>query len=189
MQNKISISFQEFASELSRPENERLLRVSGFQILGASGGDSSVVAGALSEFIANPEIRSIGIDISSMTRAWHGGIVRALRSGERASELHTFFGYVPATFTRPPGHAALNEVVAPVDGFASLVTPDLPIALIIGLGYEKDRALGLQQLLDPKRTVIMIPRFRTRIDQFHYAVLKANRELLESVPRDSHFEY
>jgi hypothetical protein len=61
--------------------------------------------------------------------------------------------------------------------------------LILGLGYEKDRALGLQQLLDPKKTLIMVPRFRTREDLFHDAVVNLNKDILNSTHRSAQFDY
>ena len=187
--NRLSLSFKEWKHELSRIENEQYLLKTGYRLIEAAGSDSSVGAKAIMELIDHSNNKSIAIDISSMTRTWHGGIVRALRSANRESDLETFFAYAPARFSPPPKHSPTNEVVAPVDGFASLVTPDLPIALILGLGYERDRALGLQQLLDPKKTVIMIPRFRSRKDLYYEEVLKANRDLLESVHRDLQYDY
>lgn len=187
--HRTSIAFKEWNADLSRPENETYLRNAGFELVESGGGESRTCADVLSGLIQQSEIRSIAIDISSMTRSWHGGLVRALRSTNRESELDTYFAYTPAMFSPPPKHGSINEVVAPVEGFASLVTPDLPIALIVGLGYEKDRAIGLQQLLDPKRTLVMTPRFRKRVDLFHSAVLKANRELLDAMPQALQFDY
>jgi hypothetical protein len=189
VKHRHSLAFSEWPQALSRGENEKFLSSAGFELNTLGGSDSSEVTNIITELIEEVDPRAIAIDISSMTRAWHGGVIRTLRSLERTTDLETFFAYTPAKFSRPPIKNAANEVVAPVEGFASLVTPDLPVALIVGLGYEKDRALGLQQLLDPKKTLIMVPRFRTREDLFHDAVVKANRDILESTHRSAQFDY
>ena len=84
--------------------------------------------------------------------------------------------------------SARNEFVAPVYGFASLATPDLPVAAIMGLGYEKERALGVQQLLDPQQTMLLVPRSSER-DPFYAEVLHSNRDILSRTPQESVFEY
>ena len=130
----------------------------------------------------------MAFDISVMTRAWHGAIVRQLWTMEAERELETFFTYVPARFTRPPVRLFPNEYVAPLDGFASLTTPNLPVAAVIGLGYERERALGLQQLLDPERTMLMVAKGEDK-DSYYPEVLRSNRDILRRTPPEWVFEY
>ena len=42
--------------------------------------------------------------------------------------------------------------MGPVAGFSALALPDLPTALIMGLGYEADRALGLAEYVEASET-------------------------------------
>ena len=188
--NRIGLCFAEWPDQLSRLDNERILRERGFKLDTVGSNDPDRVAEIVRNTIeGSPKNESIAIDVSSMTRAWHGSIVRTLKSLTFPGTLETFFAYVPAKFSAPPRHTPSYEVVAPVSGFASLSPPDLPVAAVIGLGYERERALGLQQLLDPKRTILLIPRFRSRDDKYYPQVLHSNRDIRMRTPRELQFEY
>jgi hypothetical protein len=190
IETRVALCFAEEAKALSRQKNEDTFRSAGFALQEASGNDSRTISELVLSLVrtGKPDT-ALAIDISSMTRAWHGAIIRTLGSSNFEEKIEIFFCYVPAKFSQPPGHNVAYEFVAPVEGFASLSPPDLPVAAIIGLGYEKERALGLQQLLDPKRTILMVPRFRSRNDHFHPAVLRSNRDILERTPRELQIDY
>ena len=187
---KMALCFKEWPDALARHENERDFVERGFELHTVGSNESSAVqeivaAVADSTFTSR---KALAFDISAMTRAWHGAIVRELRTMESGRELETYFVYVPAKFRRPPFRSLPNEFVAPVDGFASLATPDLPVAAVIGLGYERERALGLKQLLDPERTMLMIPR-GVEEDLYYSEVLRSNRDILSRTPSEWIFEY
>ena len=55
-------------------------------------------------------------------------------------------------------------------------------------GYEKDRALGLQQLLDPFRTMLMVPQ-SDGLDRYYPAVLKSNQQILNRTAPEWIFPY
>jgi len=187
---RVALCFTEWKSELSRRKNEDVFRNANFIMKEVSGRDSSAIAQLVLDAIGGdtPDT-ALAIDVSAMTRAWHGAIIRTLRSVNVERDIEAYFAYVPARFSKPPGHNPSYEIVAPVEGFASLSPPDLPVAAIIGLGYERERALGLQQLLDPKRTILMVPRFRSRNDRFYTEVLKSNRDILARTPREFQVDY
>lgn len=187
---RLALCFTEWADALSRKKNEDVFRSVGFGLKEISASNYGMLAQIILDAAGQAETKTpLAFDISSMNRAWHGTIIRTLKTANSKSSFETFFAYVPAKFSNPPRVNPAYEIVAPVEGFASLSPPDLPIAAIIGIGYEKDRALGLQQLLDPKRTILMIPRFRSRPDRFYAEVLRSNRDLLARTPRELQFEY
>jgi hypothetical protein len=162
----------------------------GFNLETVGGNDSSRVQAIVSAAVV-PGFeagKAIAFDISSMTRAWHGAIIRQLRAMPAAGDVEAFFCYVPAKYKSPPPRPSANEFVAPVDGFAALSTPDLPVAAVMGLGYEKDRALGLQQLLDPARTILMVPKSNDA-DLYYPVVRRSNRHILERTLADAVYEY
>jgi hypothetical protein len=187
---KIAMCFEESPDALSRGRNEAEFAKRGFLKYTVSGNDSrkvqEVVEGVVSK--AARLSKSVAFDISSMTRAWHGGIVRQLRTMEIESELETFFAYVPARFKGPPARVVPNEFVEPVNGFASLTAPDLPISLVIGMGYERERALGLQQMLDPKLTMLMIPKSGDN-DPYYTELVRNNKIILDQTDPRRVFEY
>jgi hypothetical protein len=182
--------FNEWTDAAARPRNQPEFISRGFELLHLGGNDSLAVQQAVAD-IAQPAFshgKALSIDISSMTRAWHGAIVRQLWAMEIERSVEVFFTYAPAKFKRPSTRATPNEFVSPVRGFASLATPDLPVAAVIGLGYERERALGLQQLLDPQVTTLLIPQSR-ETDPFHAEVLHSNRQILMRTPPESIFRY
>jgi len=188
---KVALCFKEWSEALSRPENQRDFVERGFDLHVVGSNESSRVqelVATIARSTVSPKKNALAFDISAMTRAWHGAIVRELRTIELEGELETFFTYVPAKFKMPPLRSLPNEFVEPVDGFASLTTPDLPVAVIIGLGYERERALGLQQLLDPERTMLMLPK-SGETDRYYPEVLRSNRNILNRTPPEWIFEY
>ncbi len=186
---RVGIGFKEWPRAIARLRNDKEFARLGFATPTAAGGDSREVQRLVAETMnAAKNSRSIAFDVSSMTRAWHGGIVRQLRTMEVAGELETFFAYVPAEFKPPSARVPPNEIVGPVDGFSSLAAPDLPIAAVIGLGYERERALGLQQFLDPEETLLMIPKHGDA-DPYYAELIQNNRGLLDRTNPRWIFEY
>jgi hypothetical protein len=101
IRHRYALAFAEWPQALSRTENEAFLTGAGFKLTRTAGNDSTEITKIVTSLIEEVDAKSIGIDISSMTRAWHGGVVRALRSLERTSDLETFFAYTPARFFPP----------------------------------------------------------------------------------------
>ena len=187
---RVALCFNEWPEALARRDNQREFVERGFELEVVGGNDARKVQEIVSKVAQStlPSGRAMAFDISSMTRAWHGAIVRELRTIDASCDVETFFAYVPAKFRRPPAESLPNEFVGPVQGFAALSTPDLPIAAVIGLGYERERALGLQQLLDPERTMLMVPKFGDT-DPYYPEVRKSNRRILTRTQPKWVFEY
>jgi hypothetical protein len=183
------IAFEEADSLFARQRNEVVFRDAGFHVIQSSGGKPGTIFNAVEELLSSATAQRPGIiiDISSMTRVWHGGVVRALMRSARSAGV-TYFVYIRAKFSPPAKDSSHTEVVAPVEGFASLAPPNLPIALVVGLGYEPERALGLHQLLDPEKTVVMVPRLGKQ-DRFFTAVKRSNADILGRLPKGNVFEY
>lgn len=102
----------------------------------------------LLENIQSTNIR-IFVDYSSMTRSWYAAVIAAIRALSTKESVECFFSYSPSSFEAPPSTTAPNEVVSPIGGFGGLEAIDGPSALIVGLGYERDRAIGLLEYVDP----------------------------------------
>jgi hypothetical protein len=123
-----------------------------------------------------------------MTRAWYGGILRALAASNRSESLYTVFVYVPAAFQPPSPEYPANEVVAPVRGFSGLTLPNLPTALVLGLGYDPGRAISITNELDPgivltfKASPASDHRYEAETERIH-------RDYLDSIPQEQQFSY
>lgn len=187
---RVAMCFEEWPESLARRRNEEEFRSHGFSLATLAGNDSRGAQGISEESVRSAAgvCKAAAFDISSMTRAWHGGIVRQLRMMSLDGTFESFFVYAPAIYKAPPARIPPNEIIAPVDGFGSLVAPDLPIAAVIGMGYERERALGLQQFLDPQRTLLMIPK-GNETDPYYAALVHNNRSLLDRTDSNCKFEY
>ena len=187
---RVCLAFREHPGILHRPDNDRKFGQGGFASVLSSGNSSTdmrtVVAGALET--VKKTGGALAFDISSMTRAWQGAIIQILMTYEWDREIETYFVYVPRQFDKPPRHECANEIVGPVQGFGALAPPDLPIALVLSLGYERNKALGLMEILDPGQTVLLIAKSGEE-DSFYSNVLRNNREILRRVSDRWFFSY
>lgn len=129
----------------------------------------------------------IAIDYSSMTRAWYAGLIKAMCEVEIEASVDCYFIYSPALFS-PPLSVSPNATVAPIDQFCGLDMPDRPTALILGLGYERERALGVLEYIDP--AVAFAFYTDPAIDnRYRNKVLSNNSILLKQIPPDNVYKH
>lgn len=91
--------------------------------------------------------------------------------------------YGLAEYNPPSSGIDFNHIVRPVNQFFSgwSTKPGLPVMTIVGLGYEKDKALGAIEYLESSNTVIYIPnsqetRYRVDVEQVNESVLSIVKE-------------
>ena len=118
------------------------------------------------------------IDISSMTRRRIGvAVLEALRAVAAGATVD--FLYTVARFSPPPrastAVAEFGPVLAEFAGWPS--NPEQPMVLLLGMGYEADRALGAAELLEPADCWALRP---LGIDKrYDRALQRANEGLAE----------
>jgi|SRR5882724_71191 len=169
---------------LSRPDNDIFFQANEYELLPElSGSDFDGACSAFEKILTSCIKRGscrIAIDYSCMTRAWLGAFINHLfdRSSEGA-RVDVFFLYSPAAFSEPR-YPSPNAIVTPLRGFCSLRAVDEPVALVIGCGYEKMRATGLKEYIDPATTVLFYtdPAFDNRYPQL---VIENNAGLFAEV--------
>ncbi len=132
------------------------------------------------------------VDISSMSRPMIADVISAMIRWGRSVVID--FLYSPASFSAPPPLGAPQIYSGPVTPeFAGwTVSPELPLAAVIGLGYERGRALGVLEYLEPSVAWIFTPTVRDGIEdqpRFDEAIKATNVELLELVPEDQYLSY
>lgn len=121
---------------------------------------------------------SIRVDVSSMRRSTIATIVQRLFE---AKATNVEFTYAPADYMTS-SRAALVDVAlsaAPVsEFFAGVIRPaSVPLGLVIGLGLERHRAIGLFELLEPARTWAFVAQ--SDDGRFSDAAKQANPQLFE----------
>ena len=148
--DRIVLGFLEHTDLPTRLENDAVFNGLGYREIPLSGEtilEHEEIHNYLDNMTSDPA--RILIDITSMTRLWYGGIVSALRAYRGDKTIVTYFTYTPAQYNKPSNLWPPNETVGAVHGFSSLSLPDRPTALILGLGQEQGRAIGLYGHLDP----------------------------------------
>jgi len=128
------------------------------------------------------------VDYSCMTKTWYGAIVRHLFDiKDNDTPIETYFVYSPARFA-PPGPPGVNKIAGAISGFGHLSSPLKPSALILGLGYEAVRAMGLRDYIDPEVTIAFYTD--PALDQkYRAAVARNNSGLLTTLSPNVIFRY
>jgi hypothetical protein len=132
---------------------------------------------------------SIFVDISSQSRNRLASLIEAIFVCSEQLKITVFFGYTPAAYSQPPIVAAPNVAIGPVSSFFAgwPKDPDLPLSLIIGLGYESDRALGAVEYLEPANVWALLPHSReTRYDA---SLRTANAALFHQIGKENVIPY
>ncbi|MBK8961307.1 MAG: hypothetical protein IPM80_23475 [Proteobacteria bacterium] len=157
---RIAFAFQEKLEDMSRQENERFFKDLGFDLRPVEQSDGPAiyeeVAAALNVLSENRSSLKVGIDIS-MSRAWIAGIVRAIRDSEVEAVVTSDFYYVPGSYSEVMEPYPPNRFVGPLAGFRGLALPDRPTVLVLGMGQDPGRAVGLIGYLEPQKLLLMLP--------------------------------
>jgi hypothetical protein len=129
-------------------DNLRLLRCHGWEV-----HEYSSAGGTLSQCRAG--CHRICVDISSMPRHVLADIVQWMWCLLQADDVEVDFMYAPGEFKSSKLAAQQDEVLTagPVSAFfrGDVRSPTFPIGLMVGLGLEPHRGLGLIEFLEPAR--------------------------------------
>ncbi|MDQ1592584.1 MAG: hypothetical protein QOG71_3211 [Pyrinomonadaceae bacterium] len=130
----------------------------------------------------------ICVDISSISR-FRLAILMASICKHRGGVLEVDFLYAPAKFS-PPNYQEGPIVTAKpvIDMFAGWTTePAAQPVAIFGLGYERDKAVGVIEYIEP----IGVWAFKPHGEDTRYdiEVTRANKTLRDVVPNDHLIEY
>lgn len=182
---RLVLSFEEHEKECARPENDAVFNRLGYKSYlchGSSDADVNQVVSESFEKLGNIREPRVLVDISSMTRAWYGAIVRCLIGLHREGKLLVHFAYTFSEFILPSNDYPPNRVVGPVAGFTGNTLPTKPTALVLGLGHDIDRAIGLKDHLDPQMTILFYaepasdPRFVSSVREVNEVLFREVRD-------------
>lgn len=175
---------------LDRDANDAFFQSRGFTMLPCGGSGGEVVLDLVMDMISGRKEKrvSILIDYTSMTTCWYAAILDGLRSATSIGiEVEIVFVYSVAKYSTP-GLAASNAGTWPVPGFGNVSIPGGPTTLIMGLGYERDRALGVHEYLEPYETYLFYtdPAFDV---QYTADIVHNNSGLISLLPESHVFRY
>lgn len=131
------------------------------------------------------------IDISSMPRRFLADVVERLASGSGTRPESVRFLYCPGDFDQTYRAAGrdVNLSATPVSSYfaGSHRATSIPVGLVVGLGLEPHRALGIMELLEPARTWV----FKSDAADHRYrgATDEVNRQVLADFGSNAVFDY
>ncbi|MFA5117464.1 MAG: hypothetical protein WC695_01270 [Candidatus Omnitrophota bacterium] len=152
IKDKYALAFQRRVDVGSRLKNENLAKKLKFIKIDLPENDSSILREIILQRLKKGSSLNLLVDFSSMTKVWYATILQTLSAIKtyKNREINLFFAYSPAKFSKPTKTTLPNEIMDPLPGFCNLELPnDRQTALILGLGYDHDRASGLYQYIDP----------------------------------------
>ena len=131
----------------------------------------------------------IGLDISCMPRTVMAAVFAELVTIAREHEIELIALYSLAAFSSPPEVEEANESIEPVhSAFAGWSSPEgKPISLVIGLGYERQKAEGASEFFEPSDQWVFVPN--SPIEEFLTRVELNNRNLLDKTDRGRLISY
>lgn len=118
-----------------------------------------------------------------MTRRRMALWIQAAAGWTGEKDLEIDFWYSMARFSPPPEDDAPNVAAGPVlPSFAGWATdPGAPIALILGLGYELDQAIGAVEYIEPAEVLAFDPSGSDA--EYAEAIQRANAQLWSMGPK------
>jgi hypothetical protein len=192
-ENKIVLAFADKKNFLFREKNDKRFADDGFTFIEESASRKDKVVEILEEICSQDsqgsDPISILIDYSCMSKIWYAGILQYFISNEvNIDNLEVYFSYTSAVFSEPMETEAKILVSSPFGLLKSNINTKKPLALVLGLGYEK---FITQSIADSLNYNIMYafysdPAFDSRyVDR----VKKNNQRILGSLPEDHIIRY
>lgn len=132
--------------------------------------------------------KNVLVDITVMSRhrlaTILGRLIDTLSSGSKLTITYTL-----STFIDPPNDATpVKKVCEIAEGFEGVLGDlSFPASVIIGLGYEKGKALGISNYLDSWKDYLFVPK--SPISEFEKYVRENNTDLIESIPKEQIITY
>jgi hypothetical protein len=133
--------------------------------------------------------KKICIDISSLSRYRIAVLIATLFECGGNNNISVDFLYAPATYTPPISVEGPIVTAKPVlDTFAGWTTePNAPPIVILGLSYERDKAVGIVEYIEPGEVWAFIPCGED--ERYDIKLRQANRGFWDVLPIDHLIEY
>lgn len=155
-------------------------------------GDHNMINEWLDNFFSSlgSDNLNIAIDYSCMTKSWYYTIILYLsQKSLNLDAINVYFIYTPSKFAEPLKPKP-NTDIAPLPG-RYIVPTDKPKALLVCLGYEKSKAEGIIEHLDPKEKYILYskpslsPEFVSKIEENNSDIIKTYKDNVITFPLDN----
>jgi len=193
LQNKfncdtVALGYDQQTEENVYKKNKKYFRDEGVKVIEGGHQDISNYIENLTEKFKAPT--NIILDISVMSRQRLSSImIKLIRNLPKDSSLtisYSISSYIPA-----PTESSPIKEIGPVSSELSGVIGGLekPVSIIIGLGYEKNKALGIYNYFDTKSNLVFTLIPKSQEHQFESDVKKNNNILLSNIPQKNQHYY
>lgn len=149
------LAFRERTRELSRPDNDKRFRELEFTFFDQQGDeciDGERLIGDLSSSAKGN--LNILVDYSCMTKVWYGSLIDYfINANLPHREVAVYFAYTGSEYTEPK-KSRTPRIIEPLGCSKYKPISHKPVALVLGLGYEKDRAEMLFRSLEPEQSYV-----------------------------------
>jgi len=187
---KYVLAFKEKTKDSKRKANDKFFSKAGFHSITVSGEDKKELHVLLDKIFNRSREKEIKIfvDYSSMTKMWYAAILEYLMEKELPiDKIDIYFGYTPAKYV-PPRNVKHLKNASPIMGEETISTSYKPIALVLGLGYEPQRAEFMVKKVQPNKIIILYPDPGFEME-YVGLIKKNNQKLVESLPPENIYCY
>ena len=184
----IVLGYDENTEYFAYQENKKLFKTKTDRIFEISDKDViTTLLLALQKENLN-ERKNILIDITVMSRH-RLATVMSLLIDKLIPDSTITIAYSLSEFIKSPeGITPVRKVCEIAEGFDGILGDlSLPTSVIIGLGYEQGKALGISNYLDSWRDYLFIPQ--SAIPEFEKEVRQNNNDLIESIASERVLDY
>lgn len=160
-------------------DNSEITSVPRFNI--ASYDELEEVFGEILKLLHNIKeetVFTITLDISLLSRKVIAEIMSFVAKQSKKHDIELCIVYELIKYKAPSRNVFSNNAVKPVNRFYNGWShkPGLPILTIVGLGYEKDKALGAIEYVESSSSLIFLPnsieeKYREDVDRVNHNVL------------------
>jgi len=186
--HKVVFCFKNHLTEKFRLLNDKFYSFNKFTFIYEEGNQTINITKILNELmLTSGTTVNIAVDYSSMTSVWYSAIVSYFNVLNSNKQVNLYFFYCFAEFSAPNYFNVRNTNIGPMKDFSSLSIPDKPTAIIIGLGYEDEKAFGLTEYFDAE-TYLFIADQSVSVNYYN-EVLRANKSLIDNTKAENIFEY
>jgi hypothetical protein len=187
IRDKIVLAYNEMNHSLYRDYNDDRFKAMDFIFHRVSSNDIGNLPGILDGICLNNRKKSLDIliDYSSMSKIWYSGIINYfIELEEILSDVNLYFSYSPSEYSKSRTTNIKYDFDSPLH-----VDRDLkPLALVLGLGYEKGRSEELGRKIKSQATFAFYAD--PAVDQrFVKDVLENNQTLLKRIEHDQIIKY
>jgi hypothetical protein len=186
---KIALGFTNENEFSSRKMNDSFFTQNEFDIIMCDINSESEISSFLGKAIdLSKDYCTVLVDYSSMSRIWYSTILKFFYYNQVSEcQIRLIFSYSVSAFLESPKEDTYNVHIGPINGYSNLTIPQMPTGLIIGLGYEKSRAMGLNEYFDGETYVF----YTEGKDDNRYSreVEINNAQLLSQVKSENIFKY